>query len=286
MFDRIRSEVSILNVVGSHVKLKKSGSNFTGLCPFHPEKTPSFVVNVEKSFYHCFGCSAHGDVINFVAKIKNLDYKDAAIQIAKENNIAISPNYYKDRESQTEIDQIVQVLEKANQFFVRCLNDNVIKYLNDRLITQNSIDFSIGYAPDNGKLIHYLESQGVKYELMHKAGLVKKGSYGSFYDFFRNRITFPINERSNRIVGFGSRSIDANNKIKYLNSPESAIFHKSDLLFGLEKTVKHAIQNNRYIVVEGYLDVISMHKIGYKETVGVLGTAISQKANTKNVEFS
>ena len=107
-----------------------------------------------------------------------------------------------------------------------------------------------------------------------------------FMNFFRNRITFPINERSNRIVGFGSRSIDANNKIKYLNSPESAIFHKSDLLFGLEKTVKHAIQNNRYIVVEGYLDVISMHKIGYKETVGVLGTAISQKANTKNVEFS
>jgi DNA primase len=275
-FEKIKASVDIASTIQTFVKLKKAGSSLTGLCPFHSEKTPSFTVNPLKGFYHCFGCKAHGDVISFVSKIKNLSYKEAAMQIAEQNNIKINiTNQAVNLKENNRKKEIYNLLDMANKFFIRCLSPESKEYLLNRGINEALIkEFNIGFAPAQSQLISYLLNQGISKELIEEAGLGKKDSQGKLYEFFRGRITFPIIDYQNRIIGFGSRVLFDTNKVKYLNSPETPVFKKFEALYGEDKMLE-AYKKNRCIVVEGYLDVIAMHKAGIIETVASLGTAVT-----------
>lgn len=275
-FARIRQEVSIVSIIQNSVQLKRKGKDYLGLCPFHSENTPSFTVNVDKRFYHCFGCAAHGDVIQFIASYESMPYKEAAIKIAKEQGIQIP------QKGETEsFAQIYQALEFASKFFQSNLNFAAEEYLEQRCVKKSLRDtFEIGYAPGQNKLTNKLMEQGISTATLEQAGLVTKNATGSTYEVFRNRIIFPIKNSYGQVVGFGGRTMD-NAHPKYLNSPETAVFKKSSILFAEHLSIKTGYKTNSLILVEGYLDAIAMHSLGITNTVASLGTAVTSQHLTK-----
>lgn len=272
-FEQLRSVLRVSDIVRQRVVLTKRGGEFQGLCPFHNEKTPSFTVNDSKRFYHCFGCGAHGDVIRFVSETSGLDYKQAAIQLAEQNGIDIPKPSKELEQKYKESDYIQQILTEANRFFMSNLSDDIYEYLAKRGITKNQAkESAIGFAPGRGSLSAYLEKKSIPMKDLFRAGLVRKSEDGRIYELFNNRLTFPIMNIYNKIVGFGGRVMD-NSLPKYINSPETLIFKKSETMYGENMASGAARQKNFSILVEGYMDVIALQKAGHKEAVACLGTS-------------
>lgn len=275
-YEKLRLRVNVSDVVRKKVMLSRRGNEYNGLCPFHSEKTPSFTVNDAKHFYHCFGCGAHGDAIKFVSETTGFSYKEAAIYIAKDFGIEIPQFSKKEKEQYAEEEYLMNITAQAHKFFQSNLNAYTQKYFNDRGIGDEIIkEFELGYSPGQGALIKHFKEKSVKLDFLIKAGLIRKNDNGKIYELFNNRVIFPIRNIYNKIVGFGGRVLD-DSLPKYLNSPETVFFKKSEIMYGENFAASAAHRNNRSILVEGYMDVIALQSVGYKETVAALGTAVTE----------
>ena len=274
-FDQLRDQINISDVVRQKVALTKKGHEYTGLCPFHSEKTPSFTVSDQKKFYHCFGCAAHGDVIRFVAETSGMSPKEAAIKLAEDNGIEVPKPTAQQAQIYEETEEALNALSIANQFFVSQLSKPAMRYLSGRRMSDKSIaDYSIGFAPTGEVMQKHLESKKIPLKVMHAAGLIGRNEAGDIYSIFKNRIMFPIKNIYGKVIAFGGRIL-GEGQPKYLNSPETLVFKKSETLYGEDKATGSAYQKRRIIVVEGYMDVIAMQSAGFLETVATLGTAVT-----------
>ena len=274
--DELKARINIVDVIGREVALKRSGSGYMGLCPFHSEKTPSFSVNEGRQFYHCFGCGKSGDVISFVSEYYKLPFMEAVEKLAAENGIKLPER----RTSGPKIDyeKYYGINAKAARFYYNSLGtkgNRGLAYLRSRSLSKETITaFGLGYAPPSGHaLVDYLRSEGVSDEDMLKLGLANSGK-GGLYDKFRDRVMFPIISTRDKVIGFGGRAI-GDYKPKYLNSPESEIFLKKNNLFGLNLTKKEIDKEQRAIIVEGYMDMISLYQNGVRNVAASLGTALT-----------
>ncbi|MCG8541930.1 MAG: DNA primase [Clostridia bacterium] len=285
--DQLIEEVSqrndIIDIVSQYINLKKTGKNYKGLCPFHNEKTPSFVVSEDKQLFHCFGCGEAGNVINFVMKIENLDFFDSLELLAEKSGIDLS-EYRNDGSNKEKVDRkskLYKINREAALFFYQNLTKtkNVgIKYLLNRGLSVDVIKkFGLGYAiNDWEKLNKYLLTMGYDQKLIYESGLViKRKENEGYYDRFRNRVMFPIISTTKKIIGFGGRVL-GDGVPKYLNSPESPIFNKGNILYGLNLARNEIGKEKKLIVVEGYTDVISLYQFGIKNAVATLGTSLTK----------
>ncbi len=274
-YNHLRNVVRISDIVRLRILLTKKGNEYLGVCPFHDEKTPSFTVNDAKRFYHCFGCGAHGDVIRFVSETHGISYKDSAIKIAEENSIELPKLSPAQERIYEEADQIYSLLELASQFFVSNLSVEARSYLNKRGIEDTTInDFAIGYAPGGGELEKFFEKKSIPLKDLLKSGLFGKKEDGRIYEVFNKRVMFPIRNSYNKIVAFGGRAM-GEAMPKYINSPETVVFKKSETMYGENLATSHAYKDNYSILVEGYMDVIALHQAGFKQAVACLGTAVT-----------
>jgi DNA primase len=273
--EQLKNSIDIVEIISNYIELKKAGSNFKANCPFHGENTPSFVVSPAKQIYHCFGCGVGGDAIEFVREYEKLSYSEALEKIASIMNFSLS--YTKGRGGDGS--DIRRVLEKIQLWYSQNLDNHkkAREYLFDRGINQNSIEeFGIGYSGASYELLEFLEKNFLSVAKAKEAGVVAQRDTGEYYARLVHRITFPIYSSSGAIVGFGGRTI-TNHPAKYINSPQTKLFNKSQLLYGYSKAKKHIYQNKKIIVCEGYLDVILFHQAGFKEAVATLGTALTHE---------
>ncbi len=279
--DEIRAKVPIADVVGARVKLVRKGREYTGLCPFHNEKTPSFTVNEAKGFYHCFGCGAHGDVIKFEMEAGGLPFMDAVTKLANKAGLKV-PQFTRENEEEAKHrSSWYEIMDLAAGYFEKNLllpsGHEAFEYLDRRGFDDTIIKkFRLGYAPDNNGLHAYLLSKNVSESDMIELGLAVLSEKNSkVYDFFRNRVIIPIMDKRSRIIGFGGR-VMGNEQPKYLNSPETPIFNKRKVLYNLNYARDKAYENKRIIVCEGYMDVIAQSKYGFEYAVAPLGTALTE----------
>ncbi len=280
----IRSGNDIVSVVGDYVKLTRKGSNYFGLCPFHNEKTPSFTVNREKQIYHCFGCGAGGNVFRFISEMENLSFPETVRFLARRINYTLpeNTNPKEDSEKRAVKEKLREMHKKAARFYYDCLNADMgaaaREYLDERGISiPIRKKFGLGYAPDSwDKLYNFLIDSGFESEMIVKSGLASKGKSGKFYDRFRNRVMFPIIDASDNIIAFGGRRLSDNKEeAKYLNSPDTEIFSKSYNPYNLNFARRSG--EREFILVEGYMDVISLYQAGFKSAVAACGTAFNDK---------
>jgi DNA primase len=275
--ERIKAESDIVSVVSMFVNLKKSGKDYKGLCPFHQEKTPSFFVIPGKGFYHCFGCGAGGNAVNFIMAHERLDYPDALRYLANKAGIAIPETKAKKSDN----DILFDALSLAGSFYAKSLREpqigaGALEYVRGRDIKSAAIEtFGIGYAPGGWDgLIKASIAQNVQPSILERVGLAIKRE--GYYDRFRNRLMIPIRAMAGRIVGFGGRVLPGDDGPKYINSPETEIYKKGKILFGLDLSKDHIRDKNEAIVVEGYFDLISLYQNGIKNVVAVSGTGFTQ----------
>ncbi|MEZ4746308.1 MAG: DNA primase [Calditrichia bacterium] len=282
IIDQIRDSSNIVDVVGRYVSLKKRGRNFIGLCPFHNEKTPSFNVNPDRQIFHCFGCGVGGNVYRFLMMHESMGFVDAVKQLAQESGIEI-PVTDEVRQQESESERLYRSNEIATRFFQHHLQHapkSLLNYLAKRGISGESLKkFEIGYAPEGwDNLRKYLEKGNYPIALYEKLGLLLKSEKnGNLYDRFRQRLMFPIHNPAGKVVGFGGRQlVDEKNSPKYINSPESQIYQKSNVLYGLN-FAREAIREHGFaIFVEGYMDVIQLMQSGIQNVVATSGTALTE----------
>ena len=281
--NEIKDKISVSQVVEKTVQLKKRGKEFVGLSPFTKERTPSFTVNDEKQFYHCFSTNKHGDIFTFLVEVGGLSFPEAVEKLANEAGVQLRTFSPAEEEKINKSKKIYEVLEMSKSFFSsQIFDDNnslALKYIRNRGLDNEIINsYEIGYAPQGNKLEKFLLSKGVSHEIMTLAGMTIKdeNKKDNFYDRFRNRIIFPIRDIRNRVVGFGGRVININDQPKYLNSPETPVFHKGSLLYNFSKIRPNLKNNDNLIVVEGYMDVVSLASKGFQNAVAPLGTAITE----------
>lgn len=276
VIQKVKELNNIVDVVSETVRLKRAGRYYTGLCPFHHEKTPSFTVTPDKQIYKCFGCGEAGNVISFVMKTKNVSFGDAVQILADRVNIDIK---YKDKNSfgANPNEKLYKINVEAARYFFSNLRKNKSSknYLLTRGIAEKTINnFGLGYALESWDgLLRFLKGKGYSELDMLEAGLIIKSKKGSFYDRFRNRIIFPVFDYRGRVIGFGGRVLD-HSKPKYLNSPETNVFKKGTNLYGLNFAIKNNADRT-FIIVEGYMDCISLHQNGINSAVASLGTALT-----------
>lgn len=273
--ENLKSRVDIVDVIGRTVPLKRAGSNYKGVCPFHNEKTPSFVVSEQKQIFTCFGCGATGDVIEYVKRYYNLDFSEAVEKLAAEYGITMER-----RSSADNRDVYYQANKLAANFFYRAFTEKANKgyaYMKRRNISPPVLKkFGIGYADEQwDSLYQYLKSQGVDKKIMLELGLISE-SKRKCYDRFRNRVIFPIINTSGKVIGFGGRAIDPQDNPKYLNSPESKVFQKKNNLYGLNTTRQNVGKDGFIILVEGYMDTIALYQGGIGNVAASLGTALTE----------
>lgn len=265
----------IVDVISGDIKLKNSGRNYFGLCPFHHEKTPSFSVSQDKQIYKCFGCGEAGNVVTYVMKTKNVAFPEAIKILAERVNIDIEEDKKENRNNPK--DKIYRINVDAARYFFNNLiiNKNAINYFLNRCVTKVIIKrFGLGYSKDSWDgLLRHLRTKGYTELDMLSAGLIIKGKNGSYYDRFRNRVMFPVFDYRGKVIGFGGRVLN-NAKPKYLNSPETMVFKKGINLYGLNYAVKEN-KDRVLIIVEGYMDCITLHQYGIKNSVASLGTALT-----------
>jgi DNA primase len=275
--DELIARADILEVVGARVALKRAGSNYKGLCPFHGEKTPSFTVSPSKGFYHCFGCSAHGTAIGFLMAYDNLEFPEAVEALAEMMGLTVPRETSGTPERKDENDELYALLREADQLYRAALraSETAVAYLKKRGIDGPTAGrFGIGYAPDAwDTVLRALGSSEARIAKLVQAGLVVTNDSGRRYDRFRDRIMFPIrNSPRGQVIGFGGRVLDKGEP-KYLNSPETPIFRKGHELYGLFEARQNPGRPKQIIVVEGYLDVASLVQHGIENAVATLGTA-------------
>lgn len=270
------ARVDIVDVVGRYVQLKKGGQNYLGLCPFHGEKTPSFTVSPAKQFYHCFGCGAHGSAIGFLMDQRGLSYVEAIRELAQQAGMSVPETVRSDSEAAHRSRGLTDLLARAAEFYRQELKGSAaaIDYLKGRGLTgQTAARFALGYAPDSWQALKPA-LDGYDDPRLVEAGLVIVGDEGKRYDRFRGRVMFPIRNRRGAVIGFGARVLGAGEP-KYLNSPETPVFHKGQELYGLYEAQEAIRARKRVIVCEGYMDVIQLSQAGFGEAVAALGTAIT-----------
>ena len=274
--DEIKSRCNIVDVIGRHVPLKKSGSNHKGVCPFHNEKTPSFVVSETKQIFTCFGCGATGDVIEFVQRYNNLDFNEAVEKLAGEYGIEIKQS---NTHGEKERAVLYELNREAAAYFYRCFTkapNPGFDYMKKRGIEPAILrKFGIGYADGEwDSLLQYFKNKGTDIETLLELGLISNSS-GKYYDKYRDRVIFPIINTRGKVIGFGGRIL-GDGAPKYLNSPESPIFFKKNNLYGLNLTRQDINKENYVILVEGYMDVISLYQHGVRNVSASLGTALTE----------
>ena len=274
--DDLLARVDIIDIVDSHVPLRKAGRNHQALCPFHEEKTPSFTVSQDKQFYHCFGCGASGTVITFIMEFNGLGFVEAIEDLAARYNLEI-PREAGYQPVAKHHDDLYELLEQATQFYQRQLqgrDGRAIDYLEKRGISGAVIkDYEIGYAPQGWKnLVNALGKSDAAKARLVEAGMIKSRDTDGYYDHFRSRIMFPIRDQRGRMIGFGGRVLGKDTP-KYLNSPETPLFHKGRELYGLYHARRKNKQPERLYIVEGYMDVIALAQYGVDNAVATLGTA-------------
>ena len=266
--------------------MKKTGNRYKGLCPFHSEKTPSFFVNPDNNFYHCFGCGAGGDSINFVMEIENLTFVESVKMLAERSGMELPDMSSHERQLYQEREKLFSLNKLAARFYNYLLTEtemgkNALSYLKARDFDENDIEkFWLGYAPDEWRvLLNFLQKKGFSINLIKKAGLISKGKNNSYYDKFRNRVMFPIFNNRSEVIAFGGRILDNESDYgpKYLNSPETQIFSKKKNLYGLHLAKDSLREENSCIIMEGYTDVIQAHKNGFKNSIASLGTAFTEE---------
>ncbi len=280
--DELRQRVSLASVIARKVKLQRRGREHTGLCPFHNEKSPSFTVSDEKGFFHCFGCGAHGDVIGFVMRAEGLSFPESVERLAREAGLPIpvsSPEESARAERQA---TLVSALETAAAWYEQQLKLPVgreaLDYLKRRGLSEATVArFRLGYAPEGRSALRdALDKAGVSLELSIEAGLIGKREDGNLFDRMRGRVIFPIADRRGRVIAFGGRVL-GDGQPKYLNSPETPLFHKGRTLYGLSQALRPARDSGEIIVAEGYMDVIGLAQAGFAQSVAPLGTALTEE---------
>jgi len=274
--DDLLARADIVEVVGTRVPLKRQGKEYSARCPFHDERSPSFTVSPAKQFYHCFGCGAHGTALSFLMQYDRLEFLDAVEELARRVGVEV-PRETQQRNANPETQDVYRALDAAATFFRRQLagSDKARAYVARRDIDAAIAErYAIGYAPDGcGALKDALGTDPRRLSLLERAGLLSKNDKGHAYDKFRDRLMFPIHDRRGRVIAFGGRVIDPEDAPKYLNSPETSVFHKGRELYGLWQARQANPKLERLVVVEGYMDVVALAQHGVSQAVATLGTA-------------
>ena len=281
--DELLTRTDIVDVIDSYVPLKKAGKDYKACCPFHEEKTPSFTVSVDKQFYHCFGCGAHGSAIGFLMDYEHMSFVEAVEDLAARAGLKVPKEAGlvtgQDKDTGTDL---IEILREASRFYRQQLREHpqagrAVEYLKGREITgEIAHEFGLGFAPDGwDNLLRVLGKDDGSREALARAGLVVKKEGGGYYDRFRDRVMFPIEDHRGRVVAFGGRVIDKGEP-KYLNSPETPLFHKGRELYGLFHAREAIKRENRVLVVEGYMDVVALAQFGVDFAVATLGTATTR----------
>jgi DNA primase len=278
--EHVRNSVSIIDLVGGYIRLKKSGKDYSALCPFHQEKTPSFLVSEAKQIFKCFGCGAGGDVFKFVSLIENLSFPEAIRHLAERNGIALPAGRREHTAEAEDRRALLRLMEITCGFFQDCLRQQAPAgeaghYLEARKINQDTAQlFGLGFAPGGNQLLNFLKKEGHSLADATQCGLLVENERGQLYDRFRNRLMFPIRDLSGRTIAFGGRIL-GEGVPKYLNSPETPLYHKSNQLYGLDVT-RDAIRRADFaILVEGYFDLVVPFQAGYRNIVASLGTSLT-----------
>jgi len=278
--DELMSRIDIVALVDARVPLRKTGQNYSARCPFHEEKSPSFTVSPTKQFYHCFGCGAHGTAIGFLMAYEHLNFVEAVQELAHQAGLDLPQSETGTPATAAPNAPLYDVLERAAQFFRQQLRQHphAVDYLKTRGLTGTiAAEFGIGYAPPGwNNLLQHLGTSIPGAHLL-EAGLVAQKEQGGHYDRFRNRIMFPIRDRRGRVIGFGGRVLDKDGTPKYLNSPETPIFHKGRELYGLFEAQQALRRLDRLLVVEGYMDVVALAQHDIRYAVATLGTATTEE---------
>jgi DNA primase len=278
IIQEVRDRVDIVELIGRHLTLKKSGRNYVGLCPFHSEKTPSFNVNSDRQSFYCFGCQKGGNAFTFLTEVENLTFPEAVRTLARECGIEVPESREGSGRSNTE------ALYRANEIAQACYRkalreqgEAALSYLKARGLDADAIDkFQLGYAPDSWDTVtHALRAEGIPPEMGALAGLIAERKTGGHYDRLRDRITFPICDVRGRIIGFGGRAISPEQEPKYLNTPESPIFRKRAAFYGYPDALAPIRSAERAVVVEGYFDRIALDLAGVSFAVATCGTALT-----------
>jgi DNA primase len=284
--DRLRDAVDMVELVGAKTDLRRVGSRYTGLCPFHDERTPSFSVNAVDKLFYCFGCQAKGDAIGFVEQAEGLDFVDAVemladrygVQLEREND---DPRAEQERHHKK---RLRALLERAASFYSAYLFDSTEaraarEYLASRGLSEEILrEFRVGYAPSAwDRMLVGAQKGGFRENELRDAGLAQRNREGRLYDRFRGRIMFPLADRRGQVLGFGARAMREGQGPKYLNTSESTLFHKGEQLFGLHLAYGPATKSGRIVVVEGYTDVLALHQAGIRDSVAIMGTALTRE---------
>jgi len=286
IIDEIRQRTDLIALVGEYLKLERRGKNMVGLCPFHNEKTPSFTVSPDKQLYHCFGCGASGNAFTLIMELEKMTFPEAARFLGQRAQVKIPER----REAPTAKERLQEKIYNINlvaaRYYAHCLKNTTegkraYAYLRNRGISDEAIElFMLGYAPAGWTgFFNFARKKGASPELMLKAGLISPGRENSFYDRFRNRLIFPIFNAGGKVAGFGGRSLATGEKEgpKYLNSPQSPVFDKSAILYGLNLARDEIRRRKQVVVMEGYTDVIAAHQAGIKNAVASLGTSLTEE---------
>ncbi|MGH2568688.1 MAG: DNA primase, partial [Bacteroidota bacterium] len=282
--EEIRAANDIVEVVSAHAPLKKRGKNFVGLCPFHQEKTPSFTVSADKQMYHCFGCGRGGNVFTFVMEFEKVSFVEAVRSLATRAGIAI-PETETQYEQSGEIENLYNACRFAGlHFYTNLLQSDegkaALDYFHRRGFTDETIrTFGLGYSLNSWDgLLQKAQEEGIGTDYLVKAGLVRTREDGSLYDYFRGRAMFPIFSTTGRVVGFGARKLRDDDPLgKYINSPETPVYNKSRVLFGLFQAKDAIRAENNALMVEGYADLISLYQAGFQNVVASSGTALTEE---------
>ncbi len=276
----VKDQVDIVTVVSRYVNLKKRGKNYIGLCPFHSEKTPSFTVSPDKDFYHCFGCGKGGDVLGFVMEMEGIDFSGALRMLAEEVGVKIPERSFK-RTRKSPYEDLYEINRVAMEFYNRILMESeegagALAYLEERGIDRETIkSFDIGYASEGwDSLIKHVQKKGLETELLIRSGLAVKKGEGE-YDYFRQRILFPIKDNRGRLAGFAGREFGGTSP-KYLNSPDTPIFTKRKILYGYHAARSQIRSTGEVLIVEGYTDLIRLFQHGLTNVVAPMGTALAE----------
>ena len=282
ILEDVRQSNDIVNIISQYVALKRKGRNYFGLCPFHNEKSPSFSVSPDRQIFHCFGCNAGGNVYSFLMKIEGIGFKEAVEQLAEKANIQL-PKLESGEDSKKE--ELKTKVLKVNEFTAEYYHQNLYRptskiaqeYIKSRKMNNEALkNYRIGYSGKYDELYQELKKQGFNEKEILESGLVKKNEKGRYYDFYQNRLMIPICDVRGRVIAFGGRILeDRKDAPKYMNSPENIVYSKGRHLFGLNVAKKE--DTKKIVIVEGYMDVISLHQRGVKNVVGALGTALTEQ---------
>jgi DNA primase len=284
--DRVRDAVDMVHLVAEKTDLRRVGTRWTGLCPFHDERTPSFSVNAEEKLYYCFGCGEGGDAFKFVQQTEGLDFQESVELLAERSGVQVEREEDDPRAEQRRRrrERLLALLDRAAGFYAKYLRDadeaaKAREYLVSRGLSDEVIaEFRVGYSPSAwDRMLLGARQGGFSEEELMAAGLAQRGKGGGLYDRFRGRIMFPLADARGRVLGFGARQMGEDRGPKYLNTSENDLYHKGRQLFGIDVARREAMRTGRFVVAEGYTDVLALHQAGIREAVAIMGTAMTQE---------